>query len=391
MMFRCFALSMLLGLGLSPASAAEPAIAESLKAITAVSREGAGNDAAAKAWKSLVSQGQPALIPTLTAFQDANPTAANWLRTAADAIAENERAAKKPLPKETLIAFIQDAKQHPDARRIAFEIVQVDHAAEAKTLLPKFLNDPSLELRRDAIEAAFQADAKTESAGLQKLFAAARDKDQVEQIAKELEKLKKPVNITKHYGYITQWSAIGPFLSKDGAGFAKAYPPETKVDLNAELDGSLGKVKWVPAQADNTYASMDLNTVLGKHKDSAAYTHAAIITEKELPGEIRAATKNAVKIFLNGKEVFAREEYHHGIRMDQHSAKVTFLKGRNDIVLKVCQNDQKESWAQDWTFSARVCDSSGAALPVKQAIVKDGTETIVELGTLKPAMKKEGK
>ena len=57
----------------APALAADtaPLIAR----IKAVGREGKGNDSASPAWKSLVSQGAPALFPTLTAIDDANPIA----------------------------------------------------------------------------------------------------------------------------------------------------------------------------------------------------------------------------------------------------------------------------------------------------------------------------
>jgi hypothetical protein len=36
-------------------------------------------------------------------------------------------------------------------------------------------------------------------------------------------------------------------------------------------------------------------------------------------------------------------------------------------LLKLCQNEQKEDWAQDWHFQLRICDASGAAvLPVSR-------------------------
>ena len=64
-----------------------------LKAILAVGREGTGNTAAAAGWKAVTDGGVNALVPTLAAFGDANPTAENWLRTAVDAIVEAEKQA----------------------------------------------------------------------------------------------------------------------------------------------------------------------------------------------------------------------------------------------------------------------------------------------------------
>ncbi|HBI43232.1 MAG TPA: hypothetical protein DDY78_10305, partial [Planctomycetales bacterium] len=71
----------------------------------------------------------------------------------------------------------------------------------------------------------------------------------------------------------------------------------------------------------------------------------------------------AIKIFLNGKEIFARDEYHHGMAVDQHSAAGVLKAGRNELLLKVCQNEQSEPWAQNWSFQVRLCDAVGAAVP----------------------------
>jgi hypothetical protein len=38
--------------------------------------------------------------------------------------------------------------------------------------------------------------------------------------------------------------------------------------------------------------------------------------------------------------------------------------GRNEILVKVCQNEQKEDWAQLWSFQLRVCDNLGGAIPL---------------------------
>jgi hypothetical protein len=37
-------------------------------------------------------------------------------------------------------------------------------------------------------------------------------------------------------------------------------------------------------------------------------------------------------------------------------------KGRNEILVKICQNEQTEDWAQTWDFQLRVCDALGTAV-----------------------------
>lgn len=362
MMFATTLALFSLGMG----TAAEDPI-KHLATIKAVGGEGSGNAEAAAAWKALAASGIDALIPTLTAMNDAKPVAANWLRLAAQAIVEKELQAKRPLPVDKLQAFVENYKQAPISRRAAYEfLVQADPKAPER-LLPSMIEDPSVDLRRDAIAAALEAaKPKPDKATLEKLFAASRDQDQTEQIAKMLKELKAEPDLNKHIGAVSSWMLIGPFDSKDGTGFDKAYEPETKIDLAATYTGKDGKeVKWIAHTSPEPYSLVDLNKALGKHKDAVAYAFTTIEAEQEMPVEIRFGCICAIKVFLNGKQVFGREEYHHGQRFDQYVGIGTLKKGRNELLLKVCQNNQTENWAQDWKFQMRLCDFTGGALPVK--------------------------
>src|SRR5438552_595460 len=131
-----------LGLALAvpaPAAEADAETARALAAIKSVKKEGRGNDDAGPAWRTLVSKGGAALLPALEAFDDANPTATNWLLTAVSAIAESEKAAGRTLPADKLEAFATNPKFAPSARRVAYELlVEQDPAAKAR-LLPGFL------------------------------------------------------------------------------------------------------------------------------------------------------------------------------------------------------------------------------------------------------------
>ncbi len=137
------------------ASAANLAETEKLLAsIKAVSKEGAGNQEAQAAWKLLVAHGGEALFPTLNALDDSSPLATNWLRSAVNAVVEKERSAGNKLPADLLEAFVKDTKHSPTSRRLAYELLTDVDAKTPDRLLPGMLNDPSNELRRDAIAAA---------------------------------------------------------------------------------------------------------------------------------------------------------------------------------------------------------------------------------------------
>lgn len=375
---------------LVPARADED-VTRALASLKAVKKLGQSNEDAGPAWKTLVSKGGAALLPTLEAFDDANPTANNWLRSALDAIVQKEVDAGRKLPADKLEAFAKDTTFAPSARFVAFELL----SAETKDrLLPGFLNDKSADLRRAAVARELDVIEKlarpTVKADLEKLFGFARDKDQVDLLAKKVTDNGGKVSVSEHFGFVTHAALVGPFDSTGGKGFAVAYPPETAKEPKGAFKGKNDtEVKWIDSSTSDKYAQFDLNKLLGKHKDAAAYALAVVVADKEMPVEVRVTSITAVRIVLNGKELYAREEYHHGSPFDASVGKGTLKKGENVLVLKVCQNNQTESWAQNWFFQMRVCDDTGGPLPLKQ---KTADGKLVPLGFIaNPTEPKEEK
>ena len=363
-------------------------VAPHIARIKAVGKEGKGNADASAAWRELVKEGPDALPSILAALDDASPTAANWLRSAVDAIADRALRAGKLSP-APLEKFVKETRHAGAARRLAFEwLVKAEPAARGR-LLAGMLNDPGSELRREAVEvelkkaeALFENDDRGAAlAAYRKLLAASRDRDQVKLIAERLEQLGVPVDLTSQFGFITRWALVGPFDNAKGVGFNSALPPEKGVDLKAEYPGLGGKsVRWIEHTAAPPTGAVDLgklgvidlnNIYQGAKGDAAerlreavALGYAVVESKQERPVEVRAASNNAIRIWLNGKEIFFREEYHHGMEMDQHVGKGTLKAGRNEILIKVCQNEQDEVWARLWSFQLRVCDALGTAVPV---------------------------
>jgi hypothetical protein len=298
--------------------------------------------------------------------------AINWLRSAVDAIADRTLLSGKSLPIKKLEAFVRDTKRNAQARRLAYEwLVRID-ADTPNRLLPGMRDDPAAELRRDAVAVVlkeanefFERDEKVAAtASYRKALKHARDRDQVQLIAARLKKLGVDIDLTSHFGFITRWMIAGSFDNRKGVGFHTVFPPEKGVDLAADYKGKEGEaVRWREHTTDQPLGLVDLNKVIGALHGTTAFAYAAIISPSERPVELRASSNNAIRMFLNGKEVFFREEYHHGTRMDQHVGKGTLKAGKNEILLKVCQNEQTESWAQSWSFQLRVCDNLGAAVP----------------------------
>jgi hypothetical protein len=356
-------------------------VAPLLARLKAVGREGSGSADAARAWRDLVEAGPDALPATLAALDDADPAAANWLRSAVDAVAEREVAAGRPLPADRLEAFVKETRHRGPARRLAYEWLARADAGAPDRLLPGMLHDPSAELRRDAVAGALneadallrRGDREAATAAYRKALSGATDQDQVEKIAEHLKGLGVEVDLAAHYGFVRRWLLAAPFDNTGEAGYAAAFPPEQRVDPAAAYPGKQGATaRWLAYTTTDPHGVVDLNKVLGRQKGTVAYAFAVIDSPAERPVEVRAGCINAVKVFLNGKEVLGREEYHHGMYLDQYAGAGTLRAGRNVLLLKVCQNEQSDAWAQEWKFQVRLCDGAGAAVPFTVAAVAPG-------------------
>ena len=154
------ALSVFLLVFLTGMAPGQDKVTDLVTTIKSVGKEGKGSAAAAKAWKALVELGPDVLFDVLPALDGAEPIAANWIRSAAEAIADKALSSGKRLPAERLEAYAKDVKHTGAGRRLAYDfLVRLDPAAPGR-LLPGMLDDPASELRRPAV-AVLLAKAET--------------------------------------------------------------------------------------------------------------------------------------------------------------------------------------------------------------------------------------
>lgn len=330
----------------------------------------ADSAAIARAWRQAVQAPGGQLPTVLAALDGAGPLAANWLRSAVDAIVERELHARRALPQAELERFALDLKHQPRARRAAYEVVCLADPQAPARLLPGFLHDPSVELRRDAVaqvlaQAKQQLEAKQTDAAraaFQQALSGAVDLDQVNQIEQRLKELGDAIDVARHFGYVMHWKLIGPFDNVDEKGYAVAYPPEGELNDAAKYAGKEDEVAWVEHVTADRLGMVDLNKALGKHMGAAGYAWATFDSPQARPIELRMGCVCANKLWLNGQLLAANEVYHSGEEFDQYAAAGTLRAGANTILVKVCQNEMKETWAQDWRFQLRVCDATGTAV-----------------------------
>jgi hypothetical protein len=352
------------------AAGGSPDLAPFVLALQKVEPEGKGHREATYAWAKLNEQAGVDDLPTiLQGMDDAGPLAANWLRAAVDAIAERHWQ-NGNLPTAGFEKFLAETQHDSRARRLAFEwIARVDPTAPDR-LIPGMLDDPSLELRRDAVarvltsaETALADKKESEAlASYRKALVSARDLDQVKAITDALEKLGHGVDLAHHYGFVQDWMLVGPFDNRGGKGFDTSYPPETSVDFAAAYESPDGKRAWASHHTDDKLGKVDLNKAIGKHMGVAGYAAAVFLSDRARPIELRMGSTNAIKIWLNGKLLASAEAYHANSAIDQYIGRGELEKGKNVILLKICQNEMTVDWAQDWNFQLRVTDGSGKAV-----------------------------
>ena len=123
------------------------------------------------------------------------------------------------------------------------------------------------------------------------------------------------------------WQTIGPFTAVDfKKAYTEAFAPENKVDLKATYE----KLKWVP-QPD--WADGEIhNTFSGDN--SANYLYRTIEVVQKGPLEISLGRDDAIKVFLNGKQVLAKEVT-GGVAADQDKVTLQLNAGSNDLLIKI--------------------------------------------------------
>lgn len=345
-------------------------IPQALRQINSLKPEGQGNEKASAAWKELVQAGPDALLPILSATGQGGVVADNWLRLAANTIADHAAKQNKTLPLQDLEKFLRDTTHDPAGRQVAFDLIHASDPAKADQIEPELLNDPSQELRRGAVQKLIASGkaalAKKDEMNAKLIFHqaldASRDEDQVKVIASSLEGLGEKVDLPRHFGFLMKWQVIGPFDNTKRSGFDTVFPPEKEINLTASYPGKTGQVKWQPFESTQDYGKIDFNKPFGLLKEVTAYATTTFDSATERDAEIRLGCKDGWKLWLNGQLVFGRDEYHRGQKMDQYKHKCHLRQGPNVLLMKCCQNEQTENWTVEWEFQLRICDATGTAI-----------------------------
>lgn len=299
------------------------------------------------------------LMDFLKAMKGATPIGKNWLLGIANARYRLEKAGDQ----SGLIAFLADESNDPEARYTVFSWVTEGKSDLRKQMLEGMLTDPSPELRFASVQQVLEQSPDADR--LKTLLSSARHPSQVVEIINRLDKAGVVVDQQKHFGFLSEWKLIGPFDHVGSKNFNKSFPVEDdwkRGVLASAYEGKAGEVKWIEHATTNKEGMVDLASLYNKEKGCIVYG----ITEFESPiagpAEIRLGCINGNRVWVNGDLVMSNEVYHSSMQIDQYIEPIVLVKGTNRVLIKICQNEQTEGWAQDYQFQIRITDSTGLAI-----------------------------
>ncbi|MCU0711968.1 MAG: hypothetical protein MUC43_07895 [Pirellula sp.] len=302
------------------------------------------------------------LMDFLHAMKGAKPVGKNWLL----GIANKRYLKEKGAVQSELGSFLADTSNDPEARYTVFSwLTEADTDLRMK-LLPGFLDDPSPELRYAAVQQVLESTPEADR--LKTLLSSARHPSQIVEIINRLDKAGVVIDQREHFGFLSEWKLIGPFDHVGGHNFEKAFPVEgdwQKGSRAPVYEGKAGEVKWIDHTTSHKEGLVDLASLYNKEKGCIVYGVTEFESPIAGPAEIRMGCINGNRVWVNGELVMSNEVYHSSMQIDQYIEPIVLVKGTNRILIKICQNEQKEGWAQDYQFQIRISDSTGLAITAK--------------------------
>ncbi|QEG22579.1 hypothetical protein [Mariniblastus fucicola] len=351
----------------------DDAVESALETVNRVGLHGVGHADAVESMKILNSISASQIPVLLKGMDGSNQISANWIRGAIQKAASRYA---NDLPADSITTYFEDQSNDPQGRWLAWNLLCRTQPEFRVRTTDMLATDPSMPLREIGV-AKLIADAESigdnaedlddaakdeKLALLRKALENARDVTQIQTIAKQMAPLGQEVNLRKQLGFLETWHVVAGFDNKDEAGFDVVYGPESKL---GEFDFAKTYVVgdetavWMETTTSHKLGVVDLNSVVGKTKGVIAYAASNLEMSEGCEAEVRIGTPNAHKIWVNGTLVMSNEIYHNSNSIDKFSAPVKLKTGSNRVLVKLCQNEQTDSWAQDWSFQVRFCDSTG--------------------------------
>ena len=147
------------------------------------------------------------------------------------------------------------------------------------------------------------------------------------------------------------WLILGTLDNTNGIGYNTAYIAEdiTQIDKTAKYEGVGEQISWKKLTDDVFDGFIDFGKDINWR---VSYAWATVISPDEREVQFRFGSDDEGKIWLNGKEVFAKPNGGWAV-IDDNVIPVTLKAGKNTILVKVCNKELS------WGFYLRITDADG--------------------------------
>jgi hypothetical protein len=350
-------------------------LTEAIKALGDLKSGGIGHPAAITGAERLQQLPGERLGELLLAMDQADPVARNWIRGVVSGWLDRQPAADRPTIVDQLYGVWSQRDYGVSSREFAFELLVTLDPVLAGKILPDLIHDSSPKLVALGINWQLQQAAETDDPGqrlaiLALAFSKGIDIPQLQTISQQLQSLGVMVDLNRQLGFLTSWQLVSGFENLQEEGLHTSYPPEADpAQINFQDRYPLTEDRstaWTWHHSVSPLGVVNLNQLLGKAPNQVAYAVANFYSSEVRKVELKVASPNALKVWVNGELLLTNELYHNGNAVDKFSIPALLRPGNNTLMVKVCQNDQPESWAQDWEFRLRVCDLKGRGLIADQ-------------------------
>lgn len=161
------------------------------------------------------------------------------------------------------------------------------------------------------------------------------------------------IRLAENRRLVKDWYFLGPFDNSGNEGFAKQFPPETKIDLGATYAGKDElSIAWFRPFGYDSSGYVDLNALFSPNDFAVSYALTYVNSLREREAQIRFGSEDGIKIWLNDKEIFSYNVSRPAVA-DDDAVSVKLKKGWNKILLKV-----SDTWG-GWGFYFRATDLDG--------------------------------
>ncbi len=341
-------------------------LAERKEAAATQAIEAAAQDPSAEvrvvAYQLLDRLADPALEPTLLeAAQKGSaaikPVALEAYLRLADARREKERDAALAMYTKALDLAPSDA-----LRRAALNgMASVAGEESLAKVEPCLANDA---LKQEALRAYVAIASRLADAGqreratemLKKAVGLGPSRDVMGSAIAKLRDLGINLDPAKAAGFVTTWWVMGPWPAPE---IDTKRPPEDGVDLKAKVRIDDQEVAWQKHHTTDAMGDVNLDAMLKPNDSVTAYMYAEVTVPQEQDVLFRTGSDDALKVFLNGKEVF-KFASPRSLQVDQDTIKAHLNAGVNQVLLKVVD------WGGGWEACLRVTDRNGKPIEFQQ-------------------------